>query len=349
MIGKLLFLLTLSAGDVVLPADTPEVRYVGRTEISSEKEVAFDWSGTYFSTILCGKSMKMAVSSEGESWFNVFTDGVQTDVICINTPDTLVTVVDGLSKGKHEIRIQKRTEGEFGNVRIKNFVLPRGASLQCPESPSRHIEFIGNSLTCGFGTEGKSADEPFKLSTENCNLSYSTRIADYFSADYTLIAHSGQGAVRNYGDSVRVSKVNMQDRMLRAFDMKETLWQGGYTPDIVVISLGSNDFSTEPHPYKSEFVKGYSNIISQIRSLYGGIPVLCVCPPVIGGPLYDYLREIKRTINDPAVYIMELTPGLYNSTTDLGSVCHPNASGQLKMAMAIIPYISTITGWEMKN
>ena len=78
------------------------------------------------------------------------------------------------------------------------------------ECPSRHIEFIGNSLTCGYGVEGKDRSEPYKAETENCNLSYATIIARYFNADYTLIAHSGRGVVRNYGDSVRISAVTMK-------------------------------------------------------------------------------------------------------------------------------------------
>ena len=66
------------------------------------------------------------------------------------------------------------------------------------ECPSRHIEFIGNSLTCGYGVEGKDRSEPYKAETENCNLSYATIIARYFNADYTLIAHSGRGVTEMF-------------------------------------------------------------------------------------------------------------------------------------------------------
>ncbi|WP_204266956.1 hypothetical protein, partial [Citrobacter youngae] len=52
--------------------------------------------------------------------------------------------------------------------------LAMGSVTECP---SRHIEFIGNSLTCGYGVEGKDRSEPYKAETENCNLSYATIIA----------------------------------------------------------------------------------------------------------------------------------------------------------------------------
>ena len=45
--------------------------------------------------------------------------------------------------------------------------------------------------------------------------------------------------------------------------------------------------------------------------------------------------------------------GLYgfywDPTTDLGAVWHPNYKGQMKMAMSLIPYMSTITGWPLKK
>lgn len=37
----------------------------------------------------------------------------------------------------------------------------------------------------------------------------------------------------------------------------------------------------------------------------------------------------------------------FNQTTDLGSAWHPNYSGQKKIAMSLIPYVSTVTGWEL--
>lgn len=37
--------------------------------------------------------------------------------------------------------------------------------------------------------------------------------------------------------------------------------------------------------------------------------------------------------------------GTYNNTTDMRAAWHPNVKGQRKMAMSLIPYISTIMNW----
>ena len=38
----------------------------------------------------------------------------------------------------------------------------------------KKIEFIGDSITCAYGVEGKSSGEPFMTSTENFMKSYAT-------------------------------------------------------------------------------------------------------------------------------------------------------------------------------
>ena len=54
-------------------------------------------------------------------------------------------------------------------------------------------------------------------------------------------------------------------------------------------------------------------------------------------------------MNDPKVFLLKLDKNLYNRTTDLGAAWHPGYSGHKKMAMWIIPYISTIMGWDLTD
>ncbi|MEG1005361.1 MAG: SGNH/GDSL hydrolase family protein [Bacteroides sp.] len=339
-----------SSGNVFKGND-PAVRYIGRTLVSSDGSVAFDWVGTYLETRFTGGSLSVKVTETGTSYYNVFVDNKLYRVVKVCGIDTLINMVSGIDKGIHRLKIQKRSEGEFGKTTIHQFVLSHSGRLQEePVRHTRHIEFIGNSITCGYGTDGNDRDDPFLVETENCNLTFAALTARYFDADYTLIAHSGRGAVRNYGDSVRVSQVTMKDRMLNTFDEDLThKWDFiGYRPSLVVINLGSNDFATEPHPYKSEFITAYKQIISQLRQHYGDIPILCVYP-IIQAPVYSYYEAMQAEMNDPKVFLLQLKEDLYNRTTDLGAGWHPGRSGHLKMAMWMIPYISTITGWPLNS
>lgn len=354
---RLIFaLLLLGAGHVraqegpEYPAAAPEIRYVGRT-LAADDGVSFDWSGTWFECRFTGRSIALRASDTGRNYFNVTVDGQPVGTISIAGRDTLVVLASGLRRGEHHLRVQRRTEGEQGRTTLHALVLDRGGRLlEAPAAPGRHIEFVGNSLTCGYGTEGRSADEPFKAETENCDKSFSCIVARYFGADYSLVSHSGQGAARNYGDANTTSPVTMADRIGRTFDCAESpAWsfdEAVYRPDIVVINLGTNDFSTLPHPTREEFRAAYLRILATLREAYGDrVPILCVAPRV-EDPAFAYIRELCDDAPYPNLGFAAVLPGYCNNDSDLGSSAHPNYEGQRKMAMLLIPYISTTTGWS---
>lgn len=333
-------------------ADSSAVRFCGRTIPQSNGTVSFDWSGVYAETILDGKSLQLHLSDTGESYYDVFVDGKKSGKFNIVRTDTTVTIADRLPRGKHIIEIKKRTEGENSTATFHEFILTSGGSLTATQPRARYIEVIGNSLTAGYGTEGLDRNEPFKLSTENCNLSYSTIVPRYFDADYSLIAHSGQGAVRNYGDSVRTSKISMRQRIKQSLDKDtSTVWNFcNRKPDIVIINLGANDFSTEPHPYRTEFVNGYAEILNTLLEKYGQEqPILCVMPYAVSAPVEEYYREAIKKADSKNIHFLRMPVDYINTTSDLGSSWHPNYSGQKKMAMMIIPYVATITGWPLSD
>lgn len=331
-------------------ADSPQINYTGRIEKNAKGEVSFNWSGTYLNTIFTGSYAAIKASDTKRNYYNVIIDGIQTKIISIHGIDTIIVLAEKLKNATHTLLLQKRSEAEQGTTTLKSIILEKGATLIAGvKKKERHIEFIGNSITCGYGTEGGSKHESFKAETENCNLAYGCIIARYFDADYTLIAHSGRGAARNYGDTARVSKVTMRELINGTFDkIPDNIWNfKDYTPNLVVINLGTNDFSTKPYPLKEEFLASYDIIITQLRKVYGDVKILCVAQP--HGYAFDYLKEYCITKKDKNVHFAAYLNEVFNDNSDLGSSWHPNYKGQKKIAMTLIPYISTIMNWELEE
>ena len=330
-------------------ADTSAVRIVGRTDRTSDGSVSFDWSGTYAETKLNGRALSLRAGDTGKSYFDVFVDGRHYRKFKVASADTVITVADKWPRGIHEISIRKCTEGRTGTTTFREFILPSGGSMTAGQPRGRHIEFIGNSLSAGYGTDSNDPRAPFTAETENCNLAYSTIIPRYFDADYTIIAHSGRGAVRNYGDTVRISRAAMRHRFMQTFDENPAVkWTfDSYRPDLVIINLGANDFSTEPHPYHSEFVNAYCEIIDSVRAKYGqDTKVLSVMPYAIAIEQEPMFADIMQRQADKPTYFMRMPVDYLNWDSDRGANWHPNYQGQKKMAMLLIPYIATITGWD---
>ena len=329
------------------PATAPEIRFVGRSATGPDGERSFDWSGTYFTFRFEGRRCAMRASDTKRNYYNVFIDGRRHGTVAVAGSDTTILLADGLLRGEHTVLVQKRTEGEQGRTTLYG-ILTDQALLPAPAAPGRHIEFIGDSHTCGYGTEGKSPKEPFTPETENCNLAWGCIIARYFDADYTLIAHSGQGVVRNWGIREERSEVTMRERIGRTFDMEESpAWDfSRYRPDIVVIKLGTNDFSTGT-PSEEEFRSSFGAMYERLRSGYGAeVPILYVVPQQ-SDAYYDYLRRIIAERGDAKLHVVPHTAAIHNNDSDLGAGYHPALGGQRKMAAAVMPYIATLTGWEM--
>ena len=337
--------------ETVVPANDSRIEYTGRTCVNGEN-VSYDWSGTYFRVRFSGESLSMRCSDTGGDWFNVWIDKEMAPVedarLFISGADTTVVLAKGLGKGVHEVLVQKRTEGEQGRFTVSSFIC-NGEILQANGRKERHIEFIGDSYTCGYGTESNCASDPFEARTENCNLTYAAITARFYDADFNLVSHSGQGIARNY-DDFRPG-YNMPDRYSQTFDMDENIaWNPEgvcWRPDIVVIYLCTNDFSTGRQPLESVFVGRYIELLRKVKANYGeDIPVLCLASNADERTL-DYIRTSCKMSGLKNLHYLGLTDGVHNGTSDLGASAHPNYQGQRKVASCVIPYISSLTGWEM--
>lgn len=337
---------------VIIKANSNAIRYVGRTQALPDGSVRYDWVGVYLQTDFSGGAVSVRISESGKSYHNLFIDGKWMRKIEFTGKNTLVSLASGLSKGFHRLRLQKCTEGENGCTTIHQLILAGGGELKSAPAKSRMIEIYGDSYTCGFGDESNNPSDPFKVETENCNKAYGCILARYFDADYALIAHSGKGMVRNYGDSVRLSKNTMFTRVANVyddFDPSVVYDFKSYKPDLVLINLGTNDFSTHPVPTDQEYVSGYLKMIQQLRIKYGNVPILCVVPHsgVLTASCQQSLKEAVG--GDKNVYVNNPMNDIISPKSDMGACSHPNYVGQRKVAMSLIPRISTIMGWPLMN
>lgn len=350
----LLIAFSASAQTKFIPASDKAFRYVGRFDQSNPQEMRFDWTGIYIQFNFKGTDLAVKMSDTGHNYYNVFIDDQPSKTFDVKK-DTTVVIARGLKNKAHKIQLYKRTEGNQGTGTFKGILISdKGQMLAWNEIPTRKIEFIGNSITCGYGTEGKSKSERWSPVTENNWQSYAPIMARAFNADYHIVAHSGMGVVRNYGYKEKVSPEALPARFNRVFDEKEQpKWDfSKWKPDMVVINLGTNDFSTKPYPDKDVFKAGYTKLINEVSKQYGNIPVFCVVGPMIDEPCYSSVKEMVedfRAANTKNVYFVGIPTYLMDPEKDLGSDTHPNYIGQKKMAGHVLPVIASVTGWNYSD
>ncbi len=340
-----------AASIVTFPANHNGVTYTGRIASNNDGSVSYDWTGVYLQTYFTGGYLAIDVSEADVSWHNLFIDGKWVKKLKISGKETQrIVLAEKLSKGTHLLRLQKCTEGQNGCTTIHQFVVAKGGTMKPVERKERMIEVYGDSYTCGYGTESEKATDPFSVDTENCDKAYGCIIARYFDADYALTAHSGQGMVRNWASPTQVAEVNMSTRYTQIFDDHGTQAYNFdlYKPQLVLINIGTNDFSPGHIPTDEQYVGAYVKMVETIQQKYPGVKVLCVTPHSANRYLQACLDLLKeRTANMKDVFMANPLSNMVTVEHDMGADYHPNYQGQRKIAMSLIPQISAIMEWPM--
>lgn len=114
--------------------------------------------------------------------------------------DSVVTLATALPRGQHTVELMYAIEGYQRRPEFRGFLLDEGCQLaDAPRLPERKIEFIGNSITCGYGVESSDPNEHFSDETENHYYTYAAITARNLKAQHVAVARSGIGIYRNYG------------------------------------------------------------------------------------------------------------------------------------------------------
>ncbi|HLK38470.1 MAG TPA: SGNH/GDSL hydrolase family protein [Polyangiaceae bacterium] len=273
-------LLSLAAGsldgplraDEPTPEAPPVVQFVGRFDTSDPSGPRFAWSASAISTRFSGTSVSVRIRDDGTNELQVLVDGAPRPAVATVPGRDLYELATGLAPGHHELTISKRTEAVLGEMQFLGFVPEPGGALEPPHTKprKRRIEFIGDSITAGYGNEGTSPTCPFSAKTENEFLTYAAIAARNLKADHVTLAWSGKTIE---------GMAQLWDRTLPA--RADSRWDfGSWVPDVVVVNLGTNDFF-RPDLHEPAFVTPYVALLGQIRTRYPGAFIVCAMGPMV--------------------------------------------------------------------
>jgi len=340
----LLFSLLSSCSPQKIDADDPNIYYTGRIDYSNPKAVKFAWPGVSIKAKFEGKKCIVLLNNydNSENYYNLFVDG-QLKVIKPQKKDTGYTI-SSLTDGPHTIELFKRTEGFVGNSEFRGFELEYGKKLLPIERLNRKIEFIGNSITCGYGNEGSSGNCHFTPETENHYRAYAAITARNLKAEHHAIAFSGKGLYRNYDNTTIETMPDLYDRI---FPFDSTIkWDfTKWVPDVVVINLGANDFA-HTNQDSTVWVTTYLNFIKTIRKQVPNAYIFCTNGPMASAesPLRKYITaavEVLRLNGETRIETHFYPP----QTPPYGCDYHPGIETHEKMAKELTALIKKKMNW----
>lgn len=217
------------------------------------------------------------------------------------------------------------------------------------------IEFIGDSITCGYGVDDLDRNHHFKTSTEDNTKTYAYKTAAALNADYSMVSLSGWGIVSGYsGDGTKnktsalppqYSKLGYSWGSTIASVRPQTReWDFSlFQPDFVVVNLGTNDASyTKGNEKKiGEYKDGYVDFLKDIRAKNPSAKIICSLG-IMGADLYPALEEAvadyKAATGDDQVYALRFAN--QNMADGIAADWHPSEKTHEKAAALLVNYIN---------
>lgn len=330
---------------VFVPADDPRLAWTGRFAFS-EKSVYFDWPGVFVRLAYEGEAPLLDFQDDAQE-YNIEIDGVFQEKL-VTKKGTGPYRVKNASRGRHEWRIARRIEADHGTSVFRGVFLQQGTKLlKAPRSPNRRLEFIGDSLSAGYGNEGPGVNCDDLKKYQNNDLAFPALVARALKADYHVIAVSGRGIVRNYGDAKPFSRDPLPYYYERTLKKRPDLpWDfSKFIPDAVVIFLGNNDLSTDPKPAKEDFQKAYLMFLKSLREKYPNAFFLCLSRPEY--PAFSpWVEEIVREAQEEhGGEIGHLVLDAFRDG-DWGCDYHPRAAEHARIAERVRAALARVLHWE---
>jgi lysophospholipase L1-like esterase len=349
-----------------VPASDARLQYTGR-RYNSGTGVVFSHPGVTVRASFWGDAVRMRLKDSapgGETatnHFNVSIDGGPPRLLAVRSGEATYELATGLPVGLHTVELVKRTETLVGVSELLALEV-HGELREPPARPTLRMEFVGDSITCGYGTElsvipGSSPVPGFTSKNQNPMLAYGALTAQRLGAEWVTVCYSGHGVYRNLDATT--------DNLLpavyeQAVPGHPAPWDfSRYVPDVIVVNAGTNDVfagsgTSAFLPDETAFKTAYRRFLSRLRALYPQARIVCTMGSMTDGSkqqaqggtvtsvhagqwVTDLVAERNRA-GDARVYRHVMA--VQNPNADgVGEDWHPSATTHQKMAEALTRFI----------
>jgi hypothetical protein len=328
-------------------ARDPRIQYTGRIDFSNPDLPRFYASGVYITLAFSGNTCEISLNDEllyekNHNYVSIIIDDQPVKRIKLTAAKNVLKLGENLSKGTHLLRICKGTESGIGFL---EFVGIRCEKLLTPQhKPLRKIEFIGNSITSGTGSDltipcGSTADW---YDQHNAYMSYGPLTARSLNAQWHLTSVSGIGLMQ----SCCKMKITMPDVYDKINLRENTLdWDfSKYQPDVVTICLGQNDGIQD----SVLFCGAYVSFLNKLKAAYPKTSLICITSPMADDKL---LAVQKRYINGVVSYMnaagsKNVHAFFFSQHWKGGCGGHPNLAEHKNIATELSVAIKKIKNWR---
>ncbi|MES1188611.1 MAG: SGNH/GDSL hydrolase family protein [Myxococcales bacterium] len=348
--------------------DDPKLQYMGRIDWSDPTAPRFASTAVQLKAKFVGTGATIKILDENrygnyKNYFEVMVDDAPAVKLTALKSQTDYVVAQDLPNGEHTLVVAKRTEAGIGFARFLGLDVV-GELVEPPARPTRRIEIIGDSISCGSGDEAMNGspqcmEDGWGQPYHNGYLAYGPVMARSLDAEYNVTAVSGIGLVRNYSNMYDPRPLPEVYDLMYYEEMTSEAWDTSqFVPDAIVIALGTNDFS----PGDSErdkmdvetYTAAYVAFVDKLRGYYPDAHIFGMSSPMLGDGWPNATDTSATDLKTALAAMVEHfasagDPNVHqiNVSKVIGTGCgtHPGVAQHASMAAEVATAIKNTLGW----
>lgn len=338
---------------------TENVKFLGRSYL--EKDVLLMcYSGTGAEFNIESKYLEVQISGDSGAKLRkdngsaarivVFVNGERkVDEMILKQSQSFV-VFDEKKPLNAVVQILKVSESANSIAAISKIITDKKGKISPTEQKNLKIEFIGDSITCGYGVDDLDKNHHFATSTEDNTKTYAYKTAQMLNADYSMVSLSGWGVVSGYTSGSK----NADSVLPKVYDKIGFTWGNTFNgkqpqsikwdfskfvPNFVVINLGTNDDSYVKgnNSKQIEFENAYIDFLKDIRSKNPEAKIVCTLG-IMGDNLFSSIEnavsEYSNQTGDKNVFALRFSP--QQASDGIAADWHPSEKTHSKAASLLV-------------
>ena len=378
--------ISAARGGVRYSASDKQVQLLGRwARNASSGSAAADWSGStiLFAVLMLPGAATPQVELSGASQWRVYVDRKALSSIVSSAPANdahsgrVLLPWETGQAGAHTIMITKMNEALCSPAVFCGVVLPAGGVLQPPPPrPTRRLVFLGDSITCGYGSLGWSGKKPGwtppscpgyncgadasakrrlkpgkGANWESADASYAALLGRHFNADVQNICISGAGFAHAWQSNTTSATHN---GLSERFDYvlgsgtnasSNAVDPASWTPDGIVINVGTNDGAVPHANGSSIWVTTYLSFLKKWRKAWPQTTFFLGCFPMTKlAQMQPAVKLVAKLFNDDQIHVLSF-PTLHAQYAK-GCYGHPSVEGHQLMANLTGAVLANTLGWK---
>lgn len=313
------------------------------------------------SFIMTGDHIEADINSNGgvysdkqQCYIGVVIDGKLTKRIKLEHGDATYELYDGEMLEDAEVRVVKLTENQMATCGLKRFTV-NAKKIAPAQKKELKIEFIGDSICCGYGNEADGPDDHYNSAHQNGLGTYCAMTAKNLDADYDITAVSGIGLISDYTDYVGVKEDylllnDIYEYSDANFEMRRgmserTHWNFRGGSDVVVINIGTNDnsYTGSNEELRDDFKDAYYDFLGVVRRNNPNAYIICTMG-IMGAQLMPMIElaaaDFSADNDDDRIFTMKFD--YQNEDNGYGGDSHPTVASHQDAADQLTAYLKSL-------